>query len=206
MDFQVYCEKATTIRHIFTTDKHWKESRDLEKQGYRLGTITDTYVDAIDHERIDEPRLTYFNRFSFFEHLQSLYKSHAVHYPQCKWIFEDYPPLTSKADIESTLQVWDKLWDGIFEEIEEVERESKDKYAQIHAGWEEDDIHADDDRETTERKRRNREQKQERWNDICHLRYDTGLAEDVRTKVREILEYAATHDNIHVHTITRMDY
>jgi hypothetical protein len=121
VEFLVYCQKVSKITHKFTTSTPWKEMKEFTKQGYK---IVRSNSEEATLEKVkslnDAPTIHYNNRLSFFEKIQNLYQSHHAHYkPWCKWDFTEYNRLTSKKDFQSTLQVWEDLWNDIFTIIKE---------------------------------------------------------------------------------------
>ena len=167
--FVVNCKHVATIKHTFQTSTPWKELKELKRQGYEVTHSSETCATLEKVETLETPKFYFYERLSRLEGIQFLFQAQYPNYkPWCKWNFENCCTLRDSKEFESTLKVWDEIWDDVFIILREYEEREKE-YP---------------------------------WNST----YDINLAKDIRTTVRNILQYALDHEGIQVETSIHIDY
>jgi hypothetical protein len=125
----VACYKVVSLKHVFTTDTPWRESKALTEQGYGIAESTSKYVVVHKNEHIQSVYFKCSGERDSFENLQELYKEARIHYQHwCKWDFTRYSRPLSKHDMEPMIRVWDELWSDVFKKIDEEDKKYRINY------------------------------------------------------------------------------
>jgi len=119
----------SSITHVFTTDKPWREMKERRKEGYIPVTVTDTEVIMKRFEIMDTaPSFSYATSLQTFTEARTIFEYTYTNYSNwCKWNFYSNSVL-SHDDTMLTLNVWEDLWHDVVNDSDDDDYTKCDNY------------------------------------------------------------------------------
>jgi hypothetical protein len=119
----------SSITHVFTTDKPWREMKELRKGGYTPVTVTDTEVIMQRCEIMDTaPSFSYATSLQTFTEARKIFEYAYANYSNwCKWNFYSNSVL-SHHDVMTTLDAWEDLWHDVVNDSDDDDYAKCDNY------------------------------------------------------------------------------